>query len=731
MDLVSFVFRLLVLTNSSSNQFQVAMSIFPFFTLTFALTVCIPSCDMVSTKGAELSPLVHASVPVWALHASDKFNPLLNTTPLQWFDGQTRSCGRACELSDTNSSTAKTKYKSIGFTWKSSLLSPDQFKEKHVHFAFANGYECVAASQHVKDAKSSELTASMHAVCAALHARITSVAAYATVHASSALASALRVCVWILLCTGAFAVARDVATALVGFAIWTWLLAPRSTKGLIYMLVRCMYMCCSGSLSQRLDKVLIMQACVLIYSMCLPMAEAVGRETPKLTMHKYFLPGVNTWDSFPFHDFRLVWFTALCAALGNINQEGWTLLQTARDQDIGAPGNPGTPAQGVQSQNRNQRLFGAILNYIEATSYLYQYVSNTFANDGRALFEYIWVVGHLDYTNEERIKLENEWTDATMSSVGIEFEPNAVFKWCNWVDLCARKLNKTEAAKRAKYLQGFPSSFNVMVVPERGRGAVGSYTHPAVYPAHHPQAGVAHPNAGEPDIQATARAFYPEWARMLSGGQIKRVPKGFANRMQHDRRSASNKWGNLPLRPPRERGYQSTASASDESDHDESGMIAREACTPRMVCFICGGIGHAGQVGNLKCLTAHLGYKIPRSDLSQITYPKGYSAPRSDRFDKTPRPLERKARAIEDEPDEDDNEAMRFEKYKGKSTNPRRITVRSSRPRPKPRARKTDTANEATPQAEPPQNSADAAAESHESDIDEEGLAVSFDLTEY
>ena len=79
---------------------------------------------------------------------------------------------------------------------------------------------------------------------------------------------------------------------------------------------------------------------------------------------------------------------SLCAALGTISQDAWSLLQTARDQDLGSPGNPGTPAQTVQSQNRNQRLFGAILNYIDATSYIYRYVSANFANDGRGLFNY-------------------------------------------------------------------------------------------------------------------------------------------------------------------------------------------------------------------------------------------------------------------------------------------------------------------------------------------------------
>ena len=110
---------------------------------------------------------------------------------------------------------------------------------------------------------------------------------------------------------------------------------------------------------------------ILLLLVCLPTVFAAGSETPKVTMNEYFLPGVTRWDGIPYHDFRRIWWVALCAALGNINQEGWSLLQTARNQDLGSPGNPGTPNQTIQSDNRNQRLFGAILNYIEATSLIH------------------------------------------------------------------------------------------------------------------------------------------------------------------------------------------------------------------------------------------------------------------------------------------------------------------------------------------------------------------------
>lgn len=413
----------------------------------------------------------------------------------------------------------------------------------------------------------------------------------------------------VLLYTGVFAVAIDAAKAVVGFTILITGLGPHRLKSHIIMIRAftlidriCLKMIivCDRLVCSRVCKLFFIGVYVFLY---LPCADATGRETPKVTFQDYFLPGVTRWDAIPYHDFRRVWWVALCAALGNISQEGWSLLQTARNEDLGSPGNPGTPAQTVVSENRNQRVFGTILNYIEATSHLYHYVSTTFANDGRGLFTYLYVVGHLPYTHEERTTLDAEWRDATIASVGIKYTPKAVFEWTNYVNVLADKLGKTEHEKRVKYLAGFPSSFDVLVVAERARPGNGSYVHPANYPAHHPQAGDAHPLAGQPDIVATATAFYGEWARMCNEGLIKTIPKGFARRVYSD---------------------------GDSGSDDEHANMARDRSTPKTVCLVCGGLGHASKVDGVgTCLTAKLGVHVPREHLSQIKYPEllGYKAP--------------------------------------------------------------------------------------------------------
>ena len=555
---------------------------------------------------------------------------------------------------------------------------------------------------------------------------------------------------FVLVGLGVLALLLDTAMAMLGVSILIAQLDPQRScvhvmPCIMNMVMRLMTIAfpCKGPKGISLMPLLefMLKVAMLTY---LPVALAAGSETPKVTLQEYFLPGVTRWDGIPYHDFRRVWWVALCAALGNINQEGWSLLQTARNQDLGSTGNPGTTGQAVQSANRNQRLFGAILNYIEATSMIYRYVSATFANDGRGLFNYLYQEGHLPYTSEQRTSLENEWTDATMARVGIRFTADAVFRWASYVDDLASKLNKSERDKRVKYLAGFPASFDVMIVPERARGAVGSYTHPANYPAHHPQAGTAHPNAGQPDIMAIAHGFYSEWARMIDKGMIKTVPKGMAYQVRDTHARIT---GTLHGRrtPPRHHGYRSTYSDASSSDDDgERANMARERINSRTVCGICGGIGHAGKVDGVgTCLTARLGNRIPHGDLARMTYPDGYNPPRFMHKPKpsrpsssrdTPRPRARAAEREQlSESSHDDEAAAQTQSRRPHSRAPKPHHRNSSR-RPQPRrARHVDDESHIDPPpTEPPQTS-DRSAESHESDHDEHHsrLAVAFESIEF
>ena len=140
-------------------------------------------------------------------------------------------------------------------------------------------------------------------------------------------------------------------------------------------------------------------------------------------------------------------------------------------------------------------------------------------------------------------------------------------------------------------------------------------------------AGTAHPNAGEPDILAMAHGFYSEWTRMVSKGMIKAVPRGSAYQSHYE-----------------------SESHSDDDGADEHSRMARDRVTNRIICGVCGGIGHAGNVDGVgTCLTARLGNRVPSQDLAKITYPAGYTPPkfftRPGPNSRPPRPHDRRSPA--------------------------------------------------------------------------------------
>ena len=318
------------------------------------------------------------------------------------------------------------------------------------------------------------------------------------------------------------------------------------------------------------------------------------------------LSGMRAWDGIPYNEFRLEWFNRLMVSLGSIVQDGWTLLQTARNQDLGSAGNPGTPAQTSQSLNRNARLFACLMNYIFATCALYRLAQSDFNNDGRALYNYIWVYGHLAYTPDQTARMQAEWDEATISKAKIEYDAQAPFKWAEYIHDLGDKLGKTHGEKRSKFLRGFPESFNVITMPESLSAGNGNYVFPVNYPPHHPKAGNAHPNAGEPDIDAMARAFVRPWLTMITKGSIKRAPEGMA----------------------REAFSIELSSSEDESGPSENAFaVNRSKIDANFICLACGGRGHAAQVDGQTCLTKLLGISVPQSELAKTQYPNGLAYP--------------------------------------------------------------------------------------------------------
>ena len=347
---------------------------------------------------------------------------------------------------------------------------------------------------------------------------------------------------------------------------------------------------------------------------------AAGKEIDdrKHSTHENYLPGVSKWNGRPFFDFQRLWWPALCVALGTIAQDGYTLLQTARAQD---PAGEGENPDAIKRKNRRTRLFACILNYISHRSYIYRYARQHFDNDGTHLFDYLYVFGQLAMTEDKKAKLASQWEEATMYKVCGRFNHDSIWEWAEWVDEMGDRLEKGNRGKRVKFLEGFPQSFAHVIMPEKLAPSPGHYVFPDTYPSHHPRSGNAHPKHGQPDIFLAARAYYPEWARMLKARSIQTPPKGSV--YQAD--SASSEQG----------GDDDDDSDDDENSEDGGyqsydeahARMSSRAITWRSVCIICGGLGHAGVTDGVTCPSKSHGQAPNESVLKAITYPKGITRP--------------------------------------------------------------------------------------------------------
>ena len=325
-----------------------------------------------------------------------------------------------------------------------------------------------------------------------------------------------------------------------------------------------------------------------------------------------FLPGMQKWDGIPHHDFLKVWFAALIVALGSVVQAGYTLLECAEENDAGR-GASDSAEDKRDHTSRSTRLYACIMNYINPTCRIHRTARTDFPNDGPGLFKWLRVVGQLRLDRGTHERLMKEFDEATMAKAGIDFTPEAVFQWLNYVDELGDKIGKSLRQKRTRYLEGFPESFDSVITAERMCGDEdGTYKIPATYPSHHPKAGENHPDRGKPDLDAIAIAFYPEWTRKIHSGAIRRVPKGSVYQVRDDTDDANH-------------------SESDDGDHEGTEgafAVSRGRVDARWVCLICGGLGHASNVDGMQCLTAQLNIRIPKSQLTKIKYPNDVRVPR-------------------------------------------------------------------------------------------------------
>ena len=324
-----------------------------------------------------------------------------------------------------------------------------------------------------------------------------------------------------------------------------------------------------------------------------------------------FLPGVKRWNGEPFYEFLTVWFVALGVALASIVQDGNTLLQCAEEQDEGRGAGDDEDLK-RKHRLRSARVYACILNYISPTSWITRHANKIFPNNGPGLYKFIKHVGALSYDEYKIEEMRATWDEATMSKIGIRFDPTAIWKWHDWIEDYGDKLGKTNSQKRKKFLEGFPEAFDIVIQAEKMKtAATTDLKIPANYPAWHPKSGDAHPQAGTPDVFAMAQHFYPEWSRRCAKGLIRQVPRGSVYQAEVNSDASD------------ERCHETI----DDDDDEDAYSVARSKITAAWVCVVCGGRGHASNVDGTDCLTKQLGITIPRSELASTRYPSGVRSP--------------------------------------------------------------------------------------------------------
>ena len=295
-----------------------------------------------------------------------------------------------------------------------------------------------------------------------------------------------------------------------------------------------------------------------------PNNDSKYNEIPYLTSHRFI------WDGLPKIDFVEHILNPLENGLGSMAIKGGTLLETVKRTDPG--GLLGTPSRALapvavveESKARNNKAFSCILNYIDTKSEFYIFCMRRLQTDGIAVYEYLIQFGNIPTPVRIIRAREDAWNRMTMDILKISYSLDGYFQWNQAVLSHGRKLGKNGNSMKDKFIDGLPTFFQSEKAQMR-------HDTRFVYPATLglipglggalPLAGIAHPNANEPDIKSLAMGYVGDWVT-----QISKVSQ------------------NTPY------GLARSVTESDNSDEIINLMVGD--VTPKTKCFVCGGEGHA------------------------------------------------------------------------------------------------------------------------------------------
>ena len=329
------------------------------------------------------------------------------------------------------------------------------------------------------------------------------------------------------------------------------------------------------------------------------------------------LPGFKEkiYSGIPIKGFAKNDWLKIRASLGNISQDGATMLDTLDQKDPGAgagvPGGAGTAAQQAQHAARERRLYAIVLKITDPACHLYTTLSTDYIDQGRLAAIHFRDENNEPLTQDDLDMLQTTWSEATIVTLKITIDKQCIFKFYNWVKDKALDFvpPKSNAQQYMKVLKGCPDQMWQYVSNEIDlmlqAPIAPSHVFPAVYPANHPQAGNAHPNAGEPDTLALVKSLTKKLTTIIDKGMIRVKDVSVIDIDADDDLLWVRKDGKMPFKKDGKRFGKDRAGKDVE-------------LTSKSRCFRCGGLGHYAITNGQPCLTT---IKIGREILDKIQYP--------------------------------------------------------------------------------------------------------------
>ena len=337
-----------------------------------------------------------------------------------------------------------------------------------------------------------------------------------------------------------------------------------------------------------------------------PNVDKKWSDIPSLTLVKF------QWDGIPKVDFQELVLFPLNAGLGSISMNGNTLLAAVRRRDAGGVfGNPPRAAASnevvEQSDQRIERAAACILNYISSNSMIYKLFQRSFNLKGDAIYRFICAYGPLPTPQKILTARDDAWSHMSMDRLNMYYTANNYLKWMQIVQEQGRIMipPKTGQQMKDKFISGLPDSVfkDVKIVMSRS-----NLVHPATlgglpYYAVTPLAGNANPLSGQPNVDALARAFFPEWIqRIVATQKGMHVPSGLVRSV---------------LGPEYCDTDSPAALAVGECDEDtETVFMLAKDVTSKTICIWCGGMGHPTSY-----MKDGIKYVCPSKTLGTITEP--------------------------------------------------------------------------------------------------------------